>query len=78
MIDQADIFQLCWSQSAKKSPYVEREWRRALMRNRESFVRPLYWEDPMPPPPAELASLHFARYEIRQGMDDGWPTSEPT
>jgi hypothetical protein len=29
--------------------------------NRTAFVRPLYWEQPMPEPPEELRDIHFAR-----------------
>lgn len=63
-IDEADIFQLCWSRTARASRYVEEEWRHALSRDREHFIRPLYWQRPLPPPPHELAHLHFAYYEM--------------
>ena len=63
-IDEADIFQLCWSQTARKSVYVEQEWRHALKRGQASFIRPLYWESPMPDPPPELSGIHFAYYPI--------------
>ena len=46
-IEQADIFQLYWSTNAKHSMYVEHEWRYALKQARPSFIRPLYWEQPM-------------------------------
>ncbi len=59
LIEMADIFQLFWSHSAKDSPYVEQEWRHALAQNRKYFIRPVYWEDPMPRPPDELAHLQF-------------------
>jgi hypothetical protein len=60
MIDKADIFQLCWSNNARASRYVEQEWRYALGLARPRFIRPVYWEDPMPEPPAELSDIHFA------------------
>jgi hypothetical protein len=62
LIERADIFQLFWSRNAARSAYVEEEWRHALGlgRNAAGFVRPVYWEEPIPPPPAELKSLHFA------------------
>lgn len=63
-IDEADIFQLCWSKPAKRSPNVRKEWKHALKRKKRSFIRPLYWDLPMPSPPAELAKLHFAYYAI--------------
>lgn len=65
-IERADRFQLCWSEAASRSPYVEREWRHALAihsTKADSFICPFYWEKPMPTPPAELAALHFAYFE---------------
>jgi hypothetical protein len=66
LIDSADIFQLFWSRSAAASPLVEREWRYALKRVEDgskpanfNFIRPVYWEQPMPPIPDELRHLHF-------------------
>jgi len=61
-IDEADIFQLCWSKNAKRSRYVKEEWKHALKKRKRSFIRPVYWDLPMPTPPAELAKLHFAYY----------------
>ncbi|HEV7920515.1 MAG TPA: toll/interleukin-1 receptor domain-containing protein [Thermoanaerobaculia bacterium] len=63
-IEQADVFQLCWSAAAKQSRYVEQEWRYALDLHRRLFVRPVYWQKPLPEPPAELAPLHFAFLEL--------------
>jgi hypothetical protein len=60
MIEQADIFQLFWSENSKNSPYVRQEWQHALQCDKgEGFVRPVYWEEPIPKPPAELSNLHF-------------------
>jgi TIR domain len=59
-IEEADIFQLCWSKTAKRSRYVKREWRHALQQERPNFIRPVYWERPMPVPPRELKTIHFA------------------
>lgn len=65
LIRQADVFQLFWSWNAMQSPYVEEEWRYALSLGRPHFVRPTYWEDPLPElperslPPEELRRLHF-------------------
>lgn len=64
MIDRANIFQLFWSNNSKASIYVEQEWRRALARNRPNFIRPIFWEDPIPKPPDELRHIHFERYEL--------------
>lgn len=64
MIDRADVFQLFWSSSAAASKYVRQEWEYALAKMQRqriaSFIRPVYWEDQMPPPPPELGHLHFA------------------
>lgn len=62
LIENADIFQLYWSEAARKSTYVEQEWQHALAQNKENFIRPVYWQRPMPEPPRELAGLHFAFY----------------
>jgi hypothetical protein len=65
MIDQADIFQLFWSEHSKASKYVEQEWRHALnlmaaAKKNEHFIRPVRWQEPMPVPPPELSHIHFA------------------
>jgi uncharacterized protein YjbI with pentapeptide repeats len=65
-IEAADIFQLCWSSAAKSSVYVEQEWRHALDLERSHFIRPVYWKQPLPEPPLELASLHFAFMELAE------------
>jgi hypothetical protein len=65
MIRQADVFQLFWSTNSMESEFVQAEWKYALSLNRASFIRPLYWEDPMPErpnmglPPDSLRALHF-------------------
>ncbi|HEX3556637.1 MAG TPA: TIR domain-containing protein [Thermoanaerobaculia bacterium] len=65
LIQKADVFQLFWSWNALRSRYVEEEWRYALSLGRSHFVRPTYWEDPLPEeparslPPEELRRLHF-------------------
>jgi hypothetical protein len=67
MIEEADVFQLFWSRSSMESPYVRREYEHALSLNRPNFVRPTYWEEPLPSdpdrglPPATLLCLHFQR-----------------
>ncbi|TAK13530.1 MAG: toll/interleukin-1 receptor domain-containing protein [Anaerolineae bacterium] len=61
-IDEANLFQLFWSANAKASRYVEQEWRHALAKGRPNFIRPTYWEQPMPQPPPELADLEFTPY----------------
>ena len=64
MIDRADIFQLFWSQNSSESKYCQQEWQHALKRNKEGFVRPVYWQKPMPNPPEELSKYHFEYVEL--------------
>ena len=93
MIREADVFQLFWSWNALRSPFVEQEWRYALSLGREQFVRPTFWEDPMPAlpeqglPPEELLRLHFYRFpgtgppetkEATSGVDAPDPTAGST
>jgi len=65
MIEHADAFQLFWSHNSMHSIYVRREYEYALSLNRPSFVRPTYWEEPMPKaeglPPEALRRLHFQK-----------------
>ena len=65
LIDKADIFQLFWSSNSMRSEYVRREWEHAATLARPNFIRPTYWEQPMPEsdnpllPPSSLRQLHF-------------------
>lgn len=67
LIEDADVFQLFWSWNALESEYVRREWNHALALGRPHFVRPVYWEEPLPEapdrdlPPDALRVLHFQR-----------------
>jgi len=62
-----DVFQLFWSWNAMRSAYVRSEWEYALTLNKPYFIRPLYWEEPMPRsepenlPPEALARINFTR-----------------
>jgi hypothetical protein len=62
MIDEATIFQLFWSEASSQSQYCRQEWEYALslQRDNQYFIRPVYWTQPLPPPPANLGHLHFA------------------
>ncbi len=68
MIEQADVFQLFWSWNALASPFVRQEWEFALGLRRENFLRPVYWEDPLPSrgdlPSEGLRRLHFHRLGV--------------
>lgn len=60
MIERAEIFQLFWSANSSQSKYCQQEWEYALKLNRGAgFIRPCYWETPLPPPPETLGHLHF-------------------
>lgn len=60
MIERADIFQLFWSENSSTSKYCQQEWEHALKLNKgEGFIRPVFWKEPIPEPPAELSDLHF-------------------
>jgi hypothetical protein len=61
LISEADVFQLFWSRHAAESTAVRTEWEWALGQQKgPGYIRPVYWEQPMPLPPPELADLHFA------------------
>jgi len=67
MIEEADVFQLFWSRNSMGSPFVRQEWEHALRLARPHFVRPVYWEEPLPEapeqglPPSALRRIHFQR-----------------
>ena len=67
LIERADIFQLFWSTNALTSSFVRKEWEFALKLNRPQFIRPVYWEEPLPAlpglPPESLRKLHFYRLQ---------------
>ena len=66
LIDEADIFQLFWSERASRSTNVQQEWKHALTLNRERFIRPLYWTNTLyQPVPDELYHLHFSRFDLQ-------------
>ena len=67
LVRTADVFQLFWSRNSMRSPWVRQEWEYALSLGRPHFVRPTYWELPLPEapdqdlPPASLrASISSA------------------
>ena len=63
-IQVADSFQLFWSEHARKSKNVRKEWEYALELNRKQFIKPVYWRDPLPSPPKELSQIHFSRIQL--------------
>ncbi len=70
MIRQADVFQLFWSWNSMRSRYCREEWEYALALNKKNFVRPTYWEAPIPEAPEkglpgdELRKLHFQKIDF--------------
>ena len=70
LIESADVFQLFWSSHSMRSTYCREEWEHALALGRPSFVRPVFWEDPLPQepglglPPEGLRTLHFVKVPV--------------
>ena len=59
-IEQSDVMFLFWSQAAKDSAWVQREWQYGLQKKGDEFIRPIIIEGPpVAAPPPELAHLHF-------------------
>lgn len=78
-ISNHDLFQLFWSRTSAISENVADEWRLALSlrpAKGERFLRPVYWEHPMPAPPNELGKLHFGYLDL-DTLDRRRPTSKP-
>jgi len=65
LIREADVFQLFWSANSMRSDYCRQEWEYALSLERPHFVRPTFWQMPMPTnasprlPSGDLLQLHF-------------------
>ena len=86
LIDEADIFKLFWSTNSMKSEYVRRQWEHALTLRRVVFIRPTYWEVPMPQstnpplPPEELARLHLHGFfeESDGDLHESWSAGRPS
>ena len=55
-----DVFYLFWSIAASRSPWVDKEWRTALMLRGIDYIDPVPLQLPaLAPPPPELSDLHF-------------------
>ncbi len=69
LIQEADVFLLFWSSNSMRSPYCQQEWEHALTLRRPAFIKPLFWEDPLPEdmtlglPPAALREIHFVKVQ---------------
>jgi len=83
-IRTADVFQLFWSRDSMRSPWVRQEWEYALSLDRPHFVRPTYWQTPLPEapdqdlPPAALRALHFQHLPVREVPVGEPPRPAPT
>ena len=72
LIANADVFQLFWSWNSMDSDFVRAEWEHAVGLGRPEFIRPVYWEDPLPCrpekdlPPPSLQIVHFQRLPVRR------------
>jgi TIR domain len=83
MINKADVFQLYWSTASSASTEVDTEWRYALgLGKGMRFIRPVYWQTPMPLPPRELEHVHFSHIDLdtikrlpRRGLERTWQPS---
>jgi len=77
LIEDADVFQLFWSHNSMRSPHCREEWEHALALQRPLFVRPLYWEEPLPEdrgqelPPATLLALQFVKVPVVEPKPGG-------
>lgn len=63
-IDKSDLFQLFWSDFSKQSEFVTLEWKHALTAlsvKGSRFIRPVYWQEPIPDVPNELAEINFRK-----------------
>jgi hypothetical protein len=85
LIDEADMFQLFWSSNSMRSPHCRDEWEHALALRRDTFIRPVYWEDPLPAdpaqelPPGRIRDLHFVRVppDLSAPLGPAPPLSQP-
>ena len=59
-ISQRDVLYLCWSQNARRSQWVDTEWRYAYSQKGEDGIEPIPIDPPdVCPPPKELSGKHF-------------------
>ncbi len=91
LIQDSDLFQLYWSTASRESSNVEDEWRYALSivsQKSEYFIRPVYWEEPLPLLPPELSHIQarwldidalarLTRHSINHNQPDETPMATP-
>lgn len=72
LIERADVFQLFWSSASMRAEDARKEWEHALSLGRADFVRPSYWDEPLPSSPSEdlpPPGLVAARFQKIQPLD---------
>jgi ferredoxin len=69
-IENSDSFQLFWSNHAKSDQDVLNELKHALSLSRSGFIKPVYWEEPMPDVPPEISLFWVSRLDLIQ-IDKG-------
>ncbi len=75
-IDNADYMQVFWSENSASSEWCGYEWDYALNyrckeTNCREFIRPVWWNAPMPTPPDNLGHLNFKRMDLKALMKLG-------
>ena len=74
-----DVLYLFWSGAARRSPWVDREWRIALRTKGLDGIDPVPLEPPhISPPPQELASLHFNEWTLHFRQPGASSSANPT
>lgn len=70
----SDIFYLFWSENARNSKEVEKEWRFALEQKGRDFIAPVPLVSPeLVPPPELLAGMHFNDWTLAFERQKGIP-----
>jgi tRNA A-37 threonylcarbamoyl transferase component Bud32 len=78
VIPRNDVFYLFWSAHARRSPWVEKEWRCALQTKGLDFIDPVPLVSPQEvPPPPELAGKHFDDWVLAFIKGKGGPKRQP-
>jgi hypothetical protein len=73
VVPTRDVFYLFWSRAARRSKWVEKEWKCALATRGISYISPIPLEPPeKAPPPTELAELHFRDPEMAYFSNASW------
>jgi TIR domain len=72
VIDTSDVLYLSWSKHAKRSTWIEQEWRYGMERKGAGFINFVPLVDPnKAPPPPELANQKLFQNSIVINSDDG-------